>query len=78
MLYLESGAIPIRFILSSRRINYLQTILKREDEELIKRVLKAQMDDAHDGDFIKLIEKDFQDLGVSLDFPFVEKHKRQP
>ena len=34
-LYLESGAVPIRFILSSRRVNYLQTILKREDEELV-------------------------------------------
>ena len=52
MLYLESGAIQIRFILSSRRINYLQTILKREDDELTKRVLKAQMDDTLDGDFI--------------------------
>ena len=35
-LYLESGAIPIRFIVSSRRINYLQTIVKREEEELTK------------------------------------------
>ena len=27
-LYLEAGAIPIRFIISSRRLNYLHTLLK--------------------------------------------------
>ena len=30
-LYLEVGAMPIRFILSSRRILYLQTILQRPE-----------------------------------------------
>ena len=30
-LYLEAGAIPIRFIISSRRLLYLQTILKRPE-----------------------------------------------
>ena len=43
MLYLESGATPIKFVLASRRINFLHTILKREDEELTKRILKAQI-----------------------------------
>ena len=28
MLYLESGATPIRFVVSSRRLHYLRTILK--------------------------------------------------
>jgi hypothetical protein len=45
ILYLESGAIPIRYMASNRRVNYLQTILKREDEELTKRVLLAQLND---------------------------------
>ena len=33
-LYLETGAIPIRFIMACRRMIYLQTILKRSDREL--------------------------------------------
>ena len=37
-LYLEAGANPIRFIISTRRMTYLQTILKRSDEELTKRI----------------------------------------
>ena len=44
-LCLESGAIPMRFIVSSRRLNFLQTILKREEEELTRRVFMAQMED---------------------------------
>ena len=42
-LYLESGAIPVRFILSGRRINYLKTILNRDPEELIRRIYEAQL-----------------------------------
>ena len=40
-LFLETGAIPVRFMISSRRLNYLQTILKREDDELTKRNLQS-------------------------------------
>ena len=36
-LYLERGTLPIRFILASRRMMYLKTILKRDEEELTKR-----------------------------------------
>ena len=34
-LYLETGQVPVRFILACRRILYLQTIVKRNPEELI-------------------------------------------
>ena len=33
-LYLEAGAVPLRFLLSSRRMIFHQNILKREDKEL--------------------------------------------
>ena len=41
-LYLEAGAIPIRYIIACRRMIYHQTILNRPDEELFKRVYNAQ------------------------------------
>ena len=50
-LYLESGAIPIRFILACRRITYFQTILKRNVNELTKRIFKAQKENPTKGDF---------------------------
>ena len=76
MLYLESGATPIRFVLANRRLNYLQTILKREDEELTKRVLKAQIESPLPGDFIKLVQEDGNKLGVPLDLSFIENSSK--
>ena len=72
MLYLESGATPIRFIVASRRMNYLQTIMKREEEELTKRILKAQIEEPTPGDFIKLVEDDFKMIDVQFDLSFIE------
>ena len=57
-LYLEAGAVPIRFIMSSRRILYLQTILHRSSEELTKRVYEAQKTNTVKGDFFELVLKD--------------------
>ena len=59
-LYLETGAVPIRFILSSRRLNYHHAILQRDDKELIKRVYKAQAEDPVTGDFTELLKEDFK------------------
>ena len=38
LLFLETGAIPLEYILASRRLNYLHTIVTRDDEELTKRI----------------------------------------
>ena len=51
---------PIKFIISSRRLNYLHNILSREKTDLISRVFHAQSESPIEGDFVKLIEKDFE------------------
>ena len=38
---LENGLIPINFIMSSRQISYLQEVLNRSNNELLKRVYLA-------------------------------------
>ena len=58
-LHLETGTIPIKFIISSRRLNFLHNILKRNENETIVRVLNAQKENPINGDFIKLIKQDF-------------------
>ena len=74
-LYLETGTLPLRFIVASRRILYLQTILKRNDDELTKKVLLAQKNAPVKGDFIKLVESDGQNLGVNIEN--IEKISKQ-
>ena len=63
-LYLECGAVPLRFIMMSRRIMYLQTILKRDDTELVKKIYKAQKTSKTKGDFADLVEQDLHKLGI--------------
>ena len=65
-LYLEAGAVPLRFLLSSRRMIYHQNILKREDKELVKRIYKAQVENPFPGDMIELLKNDFSIIEEEL------------
>ena len=67
-LYLESGAIPIRFIISSRRILFLHTILQRSNEELTKKVYEAQKSNPTKGDFYELVKKDLNVLNITENY----------
>ena len=70
-LYLEAGATPIRYIISSRRLMYLQTILKMSEDELTKRVYLAQKADAVNGDFAKLVKADIELIGGTLNEDYI-------
>ena len=58
-LYLETGAIPIRYVIGSRRMCFLHTILKRADNEITKWIYKAQSKSPLEGDFYNLVKDDF-------------------
>jgi hypothetical protein len=64
-LYLELGQVPLRFILASRRILYLHTILSRDDEELTKKIYQAQKADPMEGDFSELVAEDIKMLDIN-------------
>ena len=66
-LYLETGSISIGHIVSTRRMMYLRTILKRDDEELTKRILREQQRNPSPGDFSELIKSDFHKYGIDYD-----------
>ena len=46
---------------------YLQTILNRSDEEITKKGYSAQKKNPLEGDWMKLVEHDFQTLGLEID-----------
>ena len=72
-LYLETGALTSSFILSSKRLNYLHTILNRNKRELVGRVYCDQRDNPFPGDFMKLIKKDF----VMIEEKFIKTEHKQ-
>ena len=66
MLYLETAQIPVKQVISSRRLMYLHNILKQQDEELIKRIYCAMKESPMKDDWVINVEKDLNELGINL------------
>jgi hypothetical protein len=66
-IYLEMGALPLRWVIAQRRINYLKNIIDRNDNELIKKVYYAQKENPSKGDFVTLVKKDLESIGMTLE-----------
>ena len=64
-LYLETGCVPIRFIIKKKRIMFLHHILTRNKEALIHRVLTAQISKPVKGDWCIVVREDLDSLGLS-------------
>ena len=65
-MYSDTGCIPLRFIISYRRLMYWWHITKLDKSELVYRVYAAQKCCPVNGDWIKLLEADKQEFGISL------------
>ena len=68
LLYLETGTIPIRFILMSRRLNFLHYILHENESSLIHQFLVAQAKNPSKSDWVKTVTNDLQELNIQLNF----------
>ena len=66
-LYLETKSIPIRYIIASRRLMYLHTILQKNKDELVRKIYEAQKVDPVQGDFVEMIKDEKESLGINLD-----------
>ena len=58
-LYLEVAALPFSYVISSRRVLYMQTILKRLNEEIINQVYKCHIEIPVPGNWCILVNEDF-------------------
>ena len=66
MLFLETSQLPIKYITASRRILYLQNILKRHEDELIKRVYYAMRTSPLKRDWSNTVIENMQNIGLDL------------
>ena len=69
MLYLELGCLPFRYIIMTRRLMYLQYLLKEDENSLLHQFFKAQADDPIRGDWFVQVKEDMKSikLNISLD-----------
>ena len=66
MLYLELGCLPIRYIIISRRIMYLHYLLTQDEDALLSRFFKAQIENPVAGDWIEQIKIDMEEIKLNL------------
>ena len=64
-LYLELGVVPFRYHLKIRRIMYYQTIMKRDDEEITKKIVESQKRSKIKGDFYVQVSADMNELQIT-------------
>ena len=63
-LFIETATVPLRFILQGRRIMYYWTILKKEENELVKRVFVAMKEFRTSNDWLSQVESDLQSWDI--------------
>ena len=51
---------------------YFQTIVKRDESEITRKIYDCQKNNPVKGDWIELLQKDFADLGMEMDDEFVK------
>ena len=65
-LYIETGKIPIRFIIQRRRLMYWKHLVSVSQDRLISKFYKTQTNSAAKGDWVVLLEKDKKDFDINL------------
>ena len=66
MLYLELGVMPIRFIIKSRRLNFLKYIVSEPNDSLVHQVLDAQIKHPTRNDWGQSVLKDLSDIDLNI------------
>ena len=67
LFFLEAGKIPIRFMISKRRLMYLWHILKQDGKELIKKIYNVQKVKFTKGDWYEMIQNEKKKYQINLE-----------
>ena len=53
-------------------MNYLQTILRRDENELTRKVFMAQINNPSEGDYAELVKSDFKEMNLPFNLKDIE------
>ena len=67
------AALPVNYVLAVRRMIYLHTILKRNNNELTKKVYLCQKESPLVGDWCLLVAEDFNKLDIQMSDEQIEQ-----
>ena len=72
LVCLELGIEPLRYIIMSRRLIYLQLILKQKETSLIKKFLNTQLSTLKKKDWAYTVKEDLKHLDIQLTINEIE------
>ena len=72
-LYLESGCLTIGTVIKTRRLNYLQYLVKLPEREMLSRFFKCQWDNSNQSDWTTQVRADLADFKISMDLMEIKK-----
>ena len=77
-VYLETGILPVRFILQGRRLMYYWTLLNKSENELVKKVFDIQKEHSVKDDWIEQIKDDLKSLEIELTEQEIKDMGKEP
>ena len=77
LFYLETGKIPLRFVVYKRRLMYLWQILTRNDGELIHKVYSVQRLQTTRGDWFQIINEVKEKLAIEKSDEEISSMKKE-
>ena len=75
--YLETGALPLRFIVIARRLMFLWSILQKKEDELVRQVFNAQQLKPVKGNWWLQVVGDMKYLKINLNVLEISNMKKQ-
>ena len=77
LLYLETGNIPVSYIIKSRRLNFLHWILNEPESSLVRRFLDAQLSSPIRNDWVTQVKEDIIKLDINLTFDEIGEFSKE-
>ena len=75
-LFLESGVTPIGVMVKSRRLNYLNYLVKEDQSSMLSRFFYAQWNNEVKNDWTAQVRKDLEDFGIPEDLDFIKSKSK--
>ena len=66
--HLELGLLPLHCIVKERRVNFLHSLLNIDDDKMLSKFFKTQLEHPTKRDWTESIKKDMSDLKINLSF----------
>ena len=67
-LYLELGIMPIDMVIKVRRVMYLHSLLRRNEDEMLSKFFMMQYNNPVKGDWTETVREDLRELNIAENF----------